>query len=421
MTALQAALSDSWGITSRIRRDDELVLATQVLKAGTNATTLSRFGDDRWDLAPAIFRENVARSVTVVNFSALHDPLQRLTAKEFLWARLNEPSPCPTQARMAPTCARAALADLTKFMAFVCDYLGVFAVHQVDQTLLDAYLSELRAEQNRTAERIAHLLNTPIDLDRYSPFLTLGGFSCRPWRGRPAVQIAGLSPQPLSADNRTPRIPEPVIAALLRWSLKYIDHFAADIFAARAEYEALKQNAVDGNKREATPALLNRIDAYIGRRCAEGRGIPVSEHNRGGRPRAVGNAAETTINFHLIALQLGCDARFLIGRPTLQERLVRAVERLGPEIGGMDCHISADPDTGLPWRARFDERSLVEEERMLQTAAYVVCAYLTGMRDSELQAMRARCHSVSKSADGIVERTAARPLAPSATAMSRMC
>jgi hypothetical protein len=265
MTALQAVPSDSWGITSRIRRDDELVRATQVLKAGTNETTLSRFGDDRWDLAPAIFRENVARSVTVVNFSALHDPLQRLTAKEFLWARLNEPSPCPTQAGMAPTCARAALADLTKFMVFVFRHLGVFALHKVDQTLLDAYLSELRAEPNRTPERVAHLLNTPIDLDRYSPFLTLGGFSCRPWRGRPVVRIAGLSPQPQSADNRTPRIPEPVIAALLRWSLKYIDHFAADIFAARAEYDALERNAVHRNKREAAPALLDRVDAYIGR------------------------------------------------------------------------------------------------------------------------------------------------------------
>ena len=403
MSALQAALADSWGITSRFRRDDELVLATQALKAGTNQTTLSRFGDNRWDLAPAIFRENVPRSLAAVDFAALHDPLQRLTAKEFLWARLNEPSPCPTQARMALTCVRAALADLTKFMVFVSRHLGVFALHKVDQTLLDAYLAELRGERTRTRDRVAHLLNTPIDLDRYSPFLTLGGFSCRPWRGRPAVRIAGLSPQSQSADNRTPRIPEPVIAALLRWSLKYIDHFATDILAARAEYEALKQNAVDRNKREATRTLLDRIDAYVGRRCAEGRGIPVSEYNRGGRPQA-GNAAGTTINFHLIALQLGCDARFLIGRPAVRERLVRAVERLGPEIGGMDCHISADPDTGLPWRARFDERSLAEEERMLQAAAYVVCAYLTGMRDSELQAMRAGCHSVSKSADGIVAR-----------------
>jgi integrase len=404
MTAVPAVQSDGWGVTSRIRRDGELVLATQVLKAGTNETTLSRFGNDRWDLAPAIFRENVPRSITIVNFTTLHDPLRRLTAKEFLWARLNEPSPYPRQARMAPTCARAALADLTRFMAFVSRHVGAFALHKVDQTLLDAYLAELRGQRGRTPDRVAHLLDTPINLDRYSPFLTLGGFSCRPWRGRPAVLIAGLSPQPQSADNRTPRIPEPVIAALLRWSLKYIDHFAADIFAARAEYEALEQSACRSSKREATPTLLNRADAYIGRRCAEGRGIPVCVHDRGGRPQAAGNATEVTINFHLIALQLGCDAHCLIGRPALRERLVRAVERLGPEIGGMDGHISADPDTGLPWRARFDERSLAEEERMLQAAAYVICAYLTGMRDSELQAMRVGCHSISKSADGIVER-----------------
>lgn len=404
MTALQAGPPESWDITSRIRRDDELVLTTQALTAGTDETMLSRFGDDCWDLAPAIFRENVPRSVTVVNFAALHDPLQRLTAKEFLWARLNEPSPSPTQARLAPTCVRAALADLTKFMAFVSRHLGVFALYKIDQALLDAYLAELRGEQGRTPDRVTHLLNTPIDLDRYSPFLTLGGFSCRPWRGRPSVRIAGLSPQPQSADNRTPRIPEPVIAALLRWSLKYIDHFAADVFAARAEYEALEWNAAHRDKRQATPALLDRMDAYIGRRCAEGRGIPVSPHNRGGRSQAMGNGTEATINFHLIALQLGSDARFLIGRPTLRERLERAVERLGPEIGGMEFPISVDPDTGLPWRARFDERSLVEEERMLLAAAYVVCAYLTGMRDSELQAMRVGCHSVSNSADGMVER-----------------
>ena len=41
---------------------------------------------------------------------------------------------------------------------------------------------------------------------------------------------------------------------------------------------------------------------------------------------------------------------------------------------------------------------------MLQAAAYVVCAYLTGMRDSELQAMRVGCCTTGRSADGLVER-----------------
>jgi hypothetical protein len=41
---------------------------------------------------------------------------------------------------------------------------------------------------------------------------------------------------------------------------------------------------------------------------------------------------------------------------------------------------------------------------MLQAAAYVVCAYLTGMRDCEVQAMRRGCLSIARSEDGMIER-----------------
>src|SRR3546814_17932353 len=44
------------------------------------------------------------------------------------------------------------------------------------------------------------------------------------------------------------------------------------------------------------------------------------------------------------------------------------------------------------------------EERMLQAAAYIVCAYLTGMRDCEVQAMRRGCLSLARSEDGLIER-----------------
>jgi integrase len=397
---------DTWGAVSRLRRDDELVLATQALKPGTDETSLSRFGDDRWDLAPAVFRENAPHALTVVDFAMLDDPMQRLTAKEFVWARLNEPSPCPTRARMAPTVARATLTDLSSFMQFVARHAGAFAMHLVDQAMLDAYLAELRRERRRTAERVAHLLDVPIELDRYSPFLTLGGFGCRPWRGRSAARVAGLPPRPMVAENRTPRIPEPVIAALLRWSLKYIDLFAADIFAARVDLNRLEQVAHPPDDAATRPPLIDRLDVYIGRRCADGRGIPISSLDRRGRRTQSQSTGmlEPAINFHLIGLQLGCDKLLLISRPALRGRLERAIERLGGEIGGMDSTIAIDPDTSLAWRERFDQRSIAEEERMLQAAAYVVCAYLSGMRDSELQAMRVGCWSLSRSADGIVER-----------------
>src|SRR3546814_18669751 len=76
------------------------------------------------------------------------------------------------------------------------------------------------------------------------------------------------------------------------------------------------------------------------------------------------------------------------GAPDL---IAAAIAELGTEIGGMDTPNSADPDTGMPWRTRFDAKVLPLEEVMLQSAAYIVCAFLSGMRDSEIQALKGVC------------------------------
>jgi len=96
------------------------------------------------------------------------------------------------------------------------------------------------------------------------------------------------------------------------------------------------------------------------------------------------------------------------GAPDL---VTAAIDAIGIEIGGMDTPIAADPDTGRPWRPRFDAKTLAHEERMLQAACYVLCAYLTGMRDCEVQAMRAGCLLLTRSADGVIERYRIRSVA----------
>ena len=78
------------------------------------------------------------------------------------------------------------------------------------------------------------------------------------------------------------------------------------------------------------------------------------------------------------------------GAPDL---VAAAIDTIGVGAGGMDTPIAFDPDTGRPWGPRFDVKTLVHEERMLQAACYVICAYLTGMRDCEVQAMHAGCLS----------------------------
>jgi len=78
----------------------------------------------------------------------------------------------------------------------------------------------------------------------------------------------------------------------------------------------------------------------------------------------------------------GCSERHEAARP-------RHDHVIGTETGGFGHDHLDRPDTGKPWRPRFDAKTLLFEERMLQAACYLVCAYLTGMRDAEVQAMRA--------------------------------
>src|SRR3546814_11586477 len=88
------------------------------------------------------------------------------------------------------------------------------------------------------------------------------------------------------------------------------------------------------------------------------------------------------INAHLLHLHAGIDA---VAEPAMHLMLTtgapdvirEAVASLGTEVGGMDTPISIDPESGRPWRVRFDVKTLATEERLLQAAAYVVCAYLT--------------------------------------------
>ncbi|WP_457660603.1 hypothetical protein [Sinorhizobium medicae] len=81
-----------------------------------------------------------------------------------------------------------------------------------------------------------------------------------------------------------------------------------------------------------------------------------------------------------------------------------ALLELGVETGGMETPISILPETGRPWRPRFDAKTLAQEERMLQSAAYILCAYLTGMRDCEVQAMQRGCLALTRSEDGMIMR-----------------
>lgn len=391
--------------------DARPVLESAALRPGFSRAKLSRVGDASWDLSPAIMRANVRRCHITAHFGEIADPDLVRTLKEYLYARLNFDLP-GVRMRLPPSTLRSYFNRMRRFLDFVTQRLGACDLSRVDQSLIDAYFEHLRGGAQRSRHQIAHLLDVVVELHLFAAYMPSGGLVFAPWRGRSAHQVSGARSTP--GECRTPRLPEPIIEPLLAWSIKYVKVFAPDILAAREEMERLKRRAARIRAREAQLPLNTRrrltaarFDAFLLARAREGRGIPVwSALPPGHTSRPV--AAASLINRKLIELITVCpmitsDCRFA--------RLDAARLHLGVEPGGMDTPISLDPDSGKAWRPRFDLLAVQTEERMLQAAIYIICAYLTGMRDSEVQAMRAGCCRVTRSEDGFVLRHRIRSIA----------
>jgi hypothetical protein len=391
-------------VRSRYRADDDLVLRSMPLRPGMEGMATSRFGDDSWDLRPAVFQTRARYVPKAIEFGLIDCPIERLTSKEYIYAWLNERLP-DRMRRLPPLSVPSELNSLIRFMRFIRQRLGSFDISRINQALLDDYRMSLLKAASPASESILNSLRPVIQLHRFAPYLTSGGLPDPPWSGRPLGTLAGLRQK--DAENRTARIPEPVMAAMLSWCLKYVNVFADDIFAARAEWDSLlKIHRQRSTWRQNAP---ERVATWINVRRDQGRGIPVwtepphvAGTYKGVRPKL--ESGEDVVNIQLISLQCGVSPGSIHGNDKIRQQLNTALNELGSERGGMDTPISIDPDTSAPWRGRFDIASLGKEEKFLQTAAYIMCAYLTGMRDSEVQAMAPGCLRRTRSADGLVER-----------------
>ena len=257
---------------------DRPVLASAALKQGFDRSCLSRYGDASWDLGPAVFRENARRCHVTVHFGSVEDIGTREAIRELLYARLNVDLPGHRK-KLPPVCVRQIFNRARRFFEFVRGELSAVDLSRIDQQLLDRYARHLQTGCSRRPVIVGHLLEVPVDLYAFRDHLPSGGLRFQPWSGRAPARVAGYRHV---RENRTPRMPEEVIAPLLAWSIRYVTEFAPDILAARDELDRLETHcaklvqsdqALDRKQRRARQR--RRLMDYFERRRREERGVPI--------------------------------------------------------------------------------------------------------------------------------------------------
>jgi hypothetical protein len=199
-------------------------------------------------------------------------------------------------------------------------------------------------------------------------------------------------------ENRTDRLPEQVLGPLLAWSLRFVDDFAEDILAAAEFWRVRRRCEPSPRTRMPREEVRQKLREFFDEQIARRQPLP-------------GYHGQVNINF--LATLVGCSGRTLT-------RLKPDLDQAAAIVG-----IAADSLFPTPVTAHLDGRPWIEGvsiaspaptglgilARTLQTACYVVIAFLSGMRDSEVKHLRRGCVSTLHDLDGKPYRTTVTSMA----------
>jgi integrase len=375
---------------------DAVVLADLPLRPGAAATT--RFGDDVWDLTAGHLA--AARKRVCVHLERLVDPESRVAVKDLIYMRLRTRVSAKQPAWTVGAAAAAAGRLLTLATALREQHGATLLT--VTPPQLDAWL---RAERERgvdprtTATHIAALRLLHIHRARLTfalPYL--------PWGRRASTLVAGATDN--NPENTTPRIPEAVVGPLVQWALRYVDDYGPEICRAVVDERAVVPGVAADQPRHERAA---RLVAWL---RAEGRGFWARTrydtenysplHDRLPTPEGEPPLVVRALLRALAMPEAAGAARRLANDEAAVRVLRDGLRELGTDVGRSRRErrgaLAVAAGAGLVGRVL--DHAIIH----LVTACYVVVAYLSGMRDSELHSLRADCDRVQRDADGVVVR-----------------
>lgn len=378
--------------------DDEFVLRERILRPGVALETTARFRDDRWPLRPALLqRSHKALTLNFENIPAGY----RLVAKELCFAMLSGQLPSG-EPRLELPSIHSTFCGLRQFLTWL-DTRTPLPGRPAQPALTELTGADLQAYQR-------HLMATVPS--RATRDYRRGALRYL-WRYRTVITSDRLPFDPgdiegwqeprhgTAAENATDRIPEPVHGPLLAWAMRFIDDFARDILAADRQWRLLRDrpcNRPAGRPPNCDTTVRDGLRAFLDDHLTRRLPLP---------------GWQGKVNVWFLSRTLGC--------------ATNSIYRYHADIDAVADVVGVSPYTyfnititgqleGRPWMEGIAtdptaDVGLATLARMLHVACYIVIAFLSGMRDTEVKHLRRGCLSAQRDADGRVCRWKATSLA----------
>lgn len=339
---------------------------------------LCTVGDNRWDLSLLVQKRTVTETLTVI-FDTF-PPRYVATAKRLIWASINKPTPLEDLDRAAAARSQLAPATVCIFAQMLrrwMKWLSDNDIHEfsaVTEDTFNEYANYLK-QHHGSRNNVGNVLFAVTRAWLYAPYLPEADRLPRPpWENSDIGRTSVLGTANWSSENKTTPIHPQTMAGLLVWALRFVTDFSDDILGAKA---------LKATPRDVPPSLqwlthYQRFRTYVEQRRQESLTLPgwVAPTRPQSRSLAKG----------FIGWQLGLSAE--------------ETKKMGPHylVGDLsltdDAHlplsITGSID-GKDWTPAIGFYEVEELCRHLATAAFVVVAYLTGMRGEECRALERGC------------------------------
>lgn len=325
-----------------------------ILPGYTQKYTTSLFEDDIWYLYPG--DRKLSQSLITLDFTSI-DSKYVCFMKTFVHLCLNRTS---GKKRLSFKTAKQYFLTLTVFLNYL-EQENV-TLEQLSTKTIQDFL--LYASDKKTVithfPSVASRLNTyNLELPIKVPYISLELYK----RATPRTQ-----------ENTTERIPEEITGPLLQWANNYVKIYSSVILESSKEYRVLS------NKPKSNSNV--QLQKWITERVSKNKGVPRGsglDATKRGQSAAVGGVIKK-------------DVAFLAG--VHPECITKSDMRKLDSIIGFPQGLEASseiPKMNKSWRPQMNPSDVGLEINMLRAACFIVIAFCTGMRVSEVLNLKRGC------------------------------